>query len=71
VARLVMLRTAPEALAVLVCFMVFCWSYGFSWTLAVPAGWALVTAYRAQKGSAALVVPIDELTTTTLARSRR
>jgi len=45
-ARLVLTRNRSPAFALLVTFMVFFLSYGFSWVLCVPAGWALVTAYR-------------------------
>ncbi|POH60835.1 MULTISPECIES: O-antigen ligase family protein [Cryobacterium] len=47
--KLLSTQKSAAALSILVAVMVFCWSYGFSWTFSVPAGWALTTAYRAQR----------------------
>ncbi|WP_166788947.1 O-antigen ligase [Cryobacterium sp. TMB1-7] len=64
--KLLSTQKSAAALSVLAAVMVFCWSYGFSWTFCIPAGWALATAYRAKRSTGNLESPLPVPLTSTL-----
>lgn len=41
----------PLSLAVLAQFVIFCWSYGYSWVSALPVGWAVVASLARKSSS--------------------